>query len=84
MSDRTKATLFILSVLLAVGLLYAIDAMACNISCSGSEAGVVVIIIGGAVVTVFLLIIVIRAIIGKKKAPKKMEINPDNPAKTGS
>lgn len=83
MSDGAKAGLIILSVLLAIGLLYAVAALACNISCDGSEAGVVVMI-GGAAVTVFLLIVAIRAKPGKKKAPKKMEINPDNPAKTGS
>lgn len=84
LSKGAKAGLIILSVLLAIGLLYVVAALACNISCSGSAGGAVLVAVGGTAVTIFLLVIAIKAITGKKKTPKKIEINPDKPAKTSS
>ena len=84
MSKGAKLALIILSVAIALGLLYAVAALACNISCGGSEAGAIVVMVGGAAVVTFLLIIAIKSITGKKKKPKKTDINPDDPAKTGS
>ena len=84
MSKGAKVALIILSVAIALGLLYAVAALACNISCGGSEAGAIVVMVGGAAVVTFLLIIAIKSITGKKKKPKKTDINPDDPAKTGS
>lgn len=84
LSNGAKAGLIILSVLLAIGLLYGVAALSCNISCGGSTGGATVVLIGGTAVTVFLLIIAIKAILGKKNKPKKMDNPPENPAKTGS
>jgi len=84
MSNGAKAALIILSVAAALGLLYLVAALACNISCGGSEGAAVLVTIGGAGLVIFLLILAIRAITGKKKKPNKTEISPDDPAKTGS
>lgn len=77
LSKGAKVGLIILSVLGALGLLYLVSALACNLSCGGSEGAATLVMIGGAALTVFLLIIVIRAILGRKKKPK----NPENKAK---
>ncbi len=84
MSNGAKVALIILSVAVALGLLYLVAALACNISCGGSEGAAVLVAIGGAGLVIFLLILAIRAITGKKKKPKNSEISPDDPAKTGS
>jgi len=83
MSNGAKVALIALSVLAALGLLYAVAALACNLSCGGSEGAAVVVMIGGAGVIAFLLIISIRAILGKKKKLKKPDTNPEDPSKMG-
>ncbi len=81
MSDGAKVALIVLSVLGAIGLLYIVAALACGLSCNGSEGAAIVLLVGGVGLTVFLLIIAIRAITGKKKKPKKTDIDPDDPNK---
>jgi uncharacterized membrane-anchored protein len=71
MSNGEKTLLTIISVLLALGLLYLVAALACNLSCNGSEAAAVIVGIGGAGLVVFLLILAIRGIYGKKKKRKQ-------------
>lgn len=76
MPSGAKVGLIILSVLVALGLIYAIAALACTLSCGGSEGAAVLVMVGGAGLVAFLLFIAIRAILGKKKKPKKTDINP--------
>jgi hypothetical protein len=75
-SKGEKVLLVILSILVALGLLYLIAALSCSIACSGSEAIALLVAIGGTVGVIFLLIFVIRAIYGKKR--KKKEAAPQN------
>jgi len=78
MATGAKVGLIILSVLVALGLLYLVAALACNLSCSGSAGAATAVMIGGAGLTVFLLIIVIRGILGRKKKPKNNAKEPAN------
>ena len=66
-SAAGKALLIVLSVLIALGLIALIAALACEISCAGSEAAAMVIFIGGTGLVILLLVLAIRAILGKKK-----------------
>ena len=70
LSEGTKVLLIILSIVVAIGLLFLVAALACNLSCSGSDAVAVIVGIGGLALIIFLLIIAIRAITGKKKKGK--------------
>lgn len=67
MSKGTKAALIVLSVLIALGLIYLVLALACELSCAGSEAAAVIVGIGGIGLVILLLVITIRGIIGKKR-----------------
>lgn len=67
LSDGAKAGLIILSVLVALGLLILIGALACNLSCSGSDGAALLLGIGGTALVIFLLVITIRAINQKNK-----------------
>ncbi len=84
MSNGGKVALIVLSVVVALGLLYLVAALSCSLSCGGSEGAAVLVMIGGAGLIVFLLVMAIRAILGKKKKLKKTDIAPEEPAKTGS
>jgi hypothetical protein len=77
-SKGDKVGLIILSVVVAIGLIYLVAALACSLSCNGSDAAALIVGIGGAALVAFLLIITIRAITGKKK--KKVVIQ-DQPEK---
>lgn len=70
MSDGEKTGLIILSVIVALGLLYLVASLSCNLSCAGSEGAALLVGIGGTVLIIFLLIITIRAIDGKSKKGK--------------
>ncbi|MDZ4793758.1 MAG: hypothetical protein SGI83_05710 [Bacteroidota bacterium] len=70
LSKGAKIALIILSVLVAIGLLYLVAALSCSLSCGGSGVGAVLVSIGGAGLTIFLLLLAIRAITGRKKQPK--------------
>jgi predicted membrane channel-forming protein YqfA (hemolysin III family) len=80
-SDGGKVGLIILSVLAAIGLLYLVAALACNLSCSGAEGAATLVMIGGAGLIVFLLVLVIRSITKKNKTMKTTGTSPDDPAK---
>lgn len=82
MSNGAKVGLIILSVLVAIGLFYGVAALACNLSCGGSEGAAGVVLIGGTAVIILLLIVTIRAIVGRKKKPKQLKPGPDEPIKT--
>jgi len=81
-SDGGKVALIILSVIVALGLVYLVAALACSLSCSGSDAAAVIVGIGGGALVIFLLILAIRAITGKKK--KTIKSPPENQPATGS
>ncbi len=70
MSNGGKAALIVLSVLVALGLVLLVASLACELSCSGSEAAAVLVGIGGTALIIFLLVITIRGILGKKRKKK--------------
>jgi hypothetical protein len=72
MSNGGKVALIILSVLLAMGLIYLVAALACSLSCNGSEAAAVIVGVAGAGLVIFLLVIAIRAILGKERKRKRL------------
>lgn len=71
LSSGEKTLLIILSVLVALGLLYLVAALSCSISCGGADALAVIVAIGGTALVIYLLVIVIRSINGKKKKKKQ-------------
>jgi hypothetical protein len=79
MSKGAKVALIVLSVIVALGLLYAVAALACGVACNGSEAAAILVGIGGTFLVVFLLILVIRSITGRRK---KKAIIQEEPVKT--
>jgi hypothetical protein len=81
LKNGSKAGLIILSVIVALGILSLIAALACNLSCSGSEGAAIIVMIGGAGLVVFLFILTLKAINGKKKSGKKPVMNPGEPSK---
>ncbi len=66
-SEGSKVLLIVLSVAVALGLIYLLAALACSLSCNGSDFAAVVVGVGGGLVVIFLLILAIRAILGKKR-----------------
>ena len=79
LSKGDKVGLIILSVVAALGLIYLVAALACTLSCNGSEAAAVILGIGGVALVIFLFILALKAI---KRSQKKTE-KPEEPAKTG-
>ncbi len=69
-SKGEKIALIFLSCAAAAGLLFLVAALACNLSCNGSDAAAVIVGIGGTALVIFLLVVVIRAINGKKRKKK--------------
>ena len=70
LSDGQKTLLTILSVLVALGLIVLITALACNLSCAGSDAAAVLVGVGGTALIIYLLVITIRSIYGIRKKQK--------------
>lgn len=76
-SQVEKAMLVFLACLAAIGLLYLVAALACSLSCNGSEVAAFFVGIGGTALVIFLLILLIRGIYGKKKKTiPKIETGP--------
>lgn len=71
LSKGDKAGLIVLSVIVALGLVLLVGALACELSCSGSEGAALLVGIGGTALIIFLLVITIRAIKKGKKEPKE-------------
>ncbi|MBL7723344.1 MAG: hypothetical protein JNK27_04305 [Chitinophagaceae bacterium] len=67
LSNGGKVALTILAVLAALGLLYLVASLACNLSCSGSDAAAVIVGLGGGALVIVLLVVAIRAIYNKKR-----------------
>ena len=66
-SSTGKALLIILAVLIAAGLIAAVVALSCELTCAGSEAAGTIVLIGGAGLVILLLVLAIRGILGKRK-----------------
>lgn len=77
-SKGGKIALIILSVLAALLLIYIVAALACTLSCGGSDVLAVIVGVGGTALIAWLLIVVIRSITGKKK--KKIKEPEKEPA----
>lgn len=79
MSDGGKVGLIVLSVAVALGLLYLVTNLACNLSCSGEEGAATLVMIGGTGLIILLTIIAIRAIVGRKKKKELSGSAPKGP-----
>ncbi len=78
LSKSTKVLLTILSVLVALGLLFLVASWSCTLSCNGSGGAATLVAIGGTGVVILLLVLAIRGIYGKRKKRKeKAEQIPD-------
>lgn len=72
LSKGVKVILIILAVIVALGLAALVGALACELTCNGSEGAALLVGIGGTALISFLLIITIRAIKkGKNKSTTK-------------
>jgi hypothetical protein len=71
-SKGGKAALIILSVLVALALLFGLAALSCSIACGGAEALAAIVAIGGTALIVFFLVRMIRRI--SNPPPKKEAI----------
>jgi len=70
------AGLIILSIVAALGLLYLVGALACSLSCNGSDAAAIIVALIGTAGIVIGLIFVIRSI--KKKHRKEEQVKTTN------
>jgi hypothetical protein len=68
--DAGKAGLIILTIVAALGLLYLVAAIACNLSCNGSDAAALVVGILGTALIIWGVIAVVRRI---SRGPKKKD-----------
>jgi hypothetical protein len=78
LSRGAKVALIILSVLVALGLLALIGALACELSCGGSEGAAILVLSLGSAAVLLLFLLVIKSITGKKRKKHRDE-RPDNP-----
>lgn len=70
LSKGDKAGLIVLAVIVAIGLAALVGALACELSCNGSEGAALLVGIGGTALIIFLLLITIRAINKGRNRPK--------------
>lgn len=82
LSDGAKVGLTIACVVVAAGLIYLLLALACSLSCSGSEGAAFLVGFGGLAVVIFLLVIAFRAIYKKKGDTKKKKPEVVQPSTT--
>lgn len=73
---QKSAGLIILAVVVAIGLLALVGALACSISCNGSTGAAIVVGILGAGLVILGLVAVIRAINRKKNKPATEPVAP--------
>lgn len=64
-SPGERTALIILAVLVAIGLLFLVAALSCNLSCSGSDGAAVAVALLGTALIVFLFVRVIKSITRK-------------------
>jgi uncharacterized membrane protein YiaA len=77
LSKGDKAGLIFLAVIVALGLSLLVGALACQISCGGSEGAALLVGIGGTALIIYLLIITIRSIKNGKKPRKSQPVSSD-------
>lgn len=77
LSESQRGLLIVLSILLAALALAGIAALACNLSCSGSDAAAIIVAVGGTALVIFLLVRAIRSINRKNK--KQVDEPPKEP-----
>lgn len=73
-NDRSKGTkifLIILTVIVALALLFLLAAISCNIACSGVEAVAILLALAGTFGIVFGAIRIIQRILGKERKKKR-------------
>lgn len=73
MSNGAKTALIVLTIVVALGLLYLLAALSCSLSCAGSGAAATIVLILGVPAIVFLTIFAIRRITGKRRRRKLTE-----------
>ena len=73
-----KAGLIIVTIIAALGLLYLVAALACSLSCNGSDAAAVVVLILGLAAIIWGTIAVINRISRGPKKKKKESPAPGN------
>ena len=66
-SEGDKAGLTILAIIAALGLAFLVGALACNLSCSGSDGAAIAVAVIGLGAIVWLLVVVLKSINKKKK-----------------
>jgi hypothetical protein len=71
LSKSEKTLLGILSVLVALGLIFLKGVLSCNLACNGSGGAAALVLVGETVAIVILFVIAIRAIYGKRGKNKK-------------
>ena len=79
-NDRSKAAkifLIVLTIIVALGLLYLLAALSCTIACSGAEALAVLVAIAGTFGIVFGAIRIIQHILGKERKRKRAKSSAD-------
>jgi hypothetical protein len=69
----TKIALVVLASLVSLGLLYLVAALACSLSCNGSEAAAIAVLVLGITGIITLLVVVIKAIF-RTKREKPVEV----------
>ena len=79
-SDAAKAGLIVLTIIGALGLLYLVAALACSLSCNGSDAAAVIVGILGLALVVWGSVALIRRIVRgpKQKRHRQQPINLHN------
>ncbi len=70
-----KAGLLILAIIGAVGLFFLVAALACSLSCNGSDAAAVVVLLLGAAAIALGLIAIIRSINREKRKRIESQVN---------
>lgn len=66
-STADQVALIILACIAAVGLFYLVAALACTISCNGSDAAAIVVLVLGTAAIIWGLVVIIRSILRKKR-----------------
>ncbi|HET6994928.1 MAG TPA: hypothetical protein VFI06_08090 [Chitinophagaceae bacterium] len=77
-NDAAKAGLIILTIVAALGLLYLVAALACSLSCNGSDAAAVIVGLLGLALVIWGTIAVIKRITRKPKKEQEPVANPGN------
>jgi hypothetical protein len=71
--EAGNAAIIILTIVLALVLLYGVAALSCSLSCDGNDGAAVIVLVLGLAAVVFGVILVIRGVKKKKHAAKKPE-----------